>query len=319
MTPRRVARNNTQLFFGHAIEPVATISPGERVVVETADSLCGIVKSEADTFSHFDEVMDRLGSACPVTGPLYVEGAEAGSCVAITVHDIEPAPTTGTGWTAVIPGLGALVHDQGYTLQPPIKPRTTICKVHGGLVTMAVDDKEVAIPARPFVGTMGVAPSMERRISFSQSHEYLGDVDIPQLGPRATLVLRSYVDGALVSLGDVHAAQGDAEITGAAIEVEADVELSIEVLDPEEAEFVRLPILETDEWIGAIAGFQGVHLADCVRAAFVDLVRRLVRFHGFSEAGAYQLLGQVGRVQVGNMIDPFYSALAYVERRYVQG
>jgi amidase len=315
---RRITRDRTQLFFDRDIEPVASVTAGERIVVETADSLCGLVKSEADTFSHFDEILDRLGGACPVTGPLYVEGARAGACIAVSIHRIEPAPVTGTGWTAVIPGLGALVHDQGYTLQPPVQPRTTICRVHDGVITMPVDGREVSIRAHPFIGTAGVAPPRERRISFSQSRDYLGDVDIPQLGPGATLLLPVHVDGALLSLGDVHAAQGDAEITGAAVEVEADVELSVEVVEADQAQFVSLPILETSDWIGAIAGFQGVHLGDCVRAAFVDLARRLSRHHGFTEVGAYQLLGQVGRVQVGNMIDPFYSALAYVERRYVQ-
>ncbi len=314
---RRIPREQTQLFFDRHIAPVVSVTPGERVVVETADSLCGIVKSEADTFAHFDDVLERLGSACPVTGPIYVDGARAGDCVAIKIHEIAPAPVTGTGWTAVIPGLGALTHDQGYSLQPSLEPRTTICSVEGGHVTFPVDGRDVRIDAHPFVGTLGVAPARERRLSFSQSREYLGDVDIPQIGPGTTVILPAHVDGGLVSLGDVHAAQGDAEVTGAAIEVEADVEVTFEVRDRDEAEYIRLPIVETDEWVGAVAGFQGVHLGDCIRAAFVDLVQRLVRYHGYTIEGAYQLLGQVGRVQVGNMIDPFYSALAYVERRYV--
>ena len=118
-------------------------------------------------------------------------------------------------------------------------------------------------------------------------------------------------------MGDAHAVQGDAEITGVAVEVEADVTLTFRPLERDEAEFVRLPILETEDRIGCIAGFQGVGLADCVRAAYVDLVRRLQRYHGFSENGAYQLLGQVGNVRIGNMIDPFYSALVSVDRRYL--
>ncbi len=291
--------------------------PGEAVLVETADSLCGVVKSEADRFESFDALIEELGGACPVTGPIYVDGASAGDCIAVNVTGIVSAPVTGTGWTAVIPGLGALTHDQGYTLQPPMEPRTTICKVEGDTITLPIDGRNILIPNRPFLGTIGVAPSKERRISFSQSHEYLGDVDIPQIAAGARLILRCNVDGGLLSLGDAHAAQGDGEITGAAIEVESDVTLSIDVLDQEQAEFTRLPILETPDWIGCIASFQGVGTADCIRAGFVDLVTRLSRFHGFSETGAYQLLGQVGRVQIGNLIDPFYSVMTYVERRYL--
>lgn len=317
MKERRIPRHATQLFFDRAIEPVASVAPGEKVTVETADSLCGAIKSEKDVFSHFDEVFDKLGGACPVTGPLYVDGARAGDCIAVRVEKIVAAPVSGTGWTALIPGLGALVHDQGYTLQPPIEPRSTICEVSDREIVLPLEGKEVRLLPHPFLGTVGVAPPRERRITFSQSGEYLGDVDIPQLAPGATLTLPCHVDGGMVSLGDVHAAQGDAEITGAAIEVEADVTLSFDVLHREEAQYGRLPLLETDGWIGCIAGFQGVQLSDCIRAGFVDLIRRLVRYYGFTQSGAHQLLGQVGRVQVGNMLDPFYSALTYVERRYL--
>jgi amidase len=317
VAPRVIERHNTQFCFDREIEPIASVSPGETIVVQTADSLCGIVKSELDTFSHFDEVFERLGGACPVTGPLYIEGAKPGDVLAIKLCNIVAAPVTGRGWTALMPGLGALMHDQGYTLQPPMEPRATICEIGPDEIVLPLDGKPVRLPARPFLGTVGIAPPTERRITFSQSREYLGDVDIPQLGAGATLLLRCHADGGLLSLGDAHAAQGDAEITGVGIEVEADVTLSVDVLDPDEAEYGKLPVLETEEWVGCVAGFQGIHTADCVRAGFVDLARRLVRFHGFSEGGAYQLLGQVGRVQLGNMFDPFYSTLTYVERRYI--
>jgi len=69
--------------------------------------------------------------------------------------------------------------------------------------------------------------------------------------------------------------------------------------------------------IGSVAGFEGTSLADCARAAYADLIARLERFHGFTRHEAYELLSAVGRLDVGNMIDPFYSALASVERRYL--
>jgi amidase len=84
-----------------------------------------------------------------------------------------------------------------------------------------------------------------------------------------------------------------------------------------EAGFVALPQINTTETMGSVAAMYGVHLGDCARAAYADLVRRMVRFHKFREIDAYTLLGQVGRLQVGNMIDPFYSVLATIERRYL--
>jgi amidase len=96
------------------------------------------------------------------------------------------------------------------------------------------------------------------------------------------------------------------------------VELTVRARDREEAGFVALPQLDTAEAIGCLAGLHGASLTDCARAAYVDLVGRLQRAHGFAVADAYQLLGQVGRLRVGNMIDPFYSVLATVERRYLE-
>jgi amidase len=84
------------------------------------------------------------------------------------------------------------------------------------------------------------------------------------------------------------------------------------------AGFVALPQLDTAEAIGSLAGLHGAELTSCARAAYTDLVERLHRRHGFTRTDAYQLLGQAGRLQVGNMIDPFYSVLATVERRYLE-
>jgi amidase len=154
-------------------------------------------------------------------------------------------------------------------------------------------------------------------VTLSQSREYMGDVDIRAVGIGTTLLLPVNIEGALLSMGDAHAAQGEGEITGIAIEVESDVTLTVEVLSRDEARYGSLPELENTDWIGSIASFMGVSLTSCVRAGYVDLCRRLEEHYGFTAMGAYKLLGQVGRVQVGNMIDPFYSCLVTIDREYV--
>jgi amidase len=85
------------------------------------------------------------------------------------------------------------------------------------------------------------------------------------------------VPGALLAFGDAHGAQGDGEITGVAVEIEAEVELTVRVRDREEAGFVSLPQLDTAAAIGSLAGLQGASLTGCARAAYLDLVQRLVR------------------------------------------
>ena len=154
-------------------------------------------------------------------------------------------------------------------------------------------------------------------MSFSQSTEYLGDVDLPQLTAGATLIVPVNVPGALLSLGDAHAAQGDGEITGAALEIEAEAEISCHALTADDAGWIAPPQLNNPESIGSIAAMEGNDLTHCARAAYRDLLQRLVRFYGFSTSEAYQVLGQVGQLRVGNMIDPFYSVLASIDRRFL--
>jgi amidase len=313
---RRFPRSATTLFFDPAAEPLAEVADGERFLVETADSLCGLAKAEAPRGLHVAEVLERLGGACPVTGPFRVAGARPGDVVEVELHRVDPVPAEGEAWTGILGGFGALQHE-GLSLSEPLPPELRRVPYAGGVAAFPCRGGSVALPLRPFLGTVGVAPRRERRLSFSQSPEYLGDVDQPALGAGATLRLPVNVEGALVSLGDAHGAQGDGEITGVAVEIEAEVELTVRVRDREEAGFVALPQLDTGEAIGSLAGLHGASLTDCARAAYVDLVGRLHRVHGFTVADAYQLLGQVGRLRVGNMIDPFYSVLATVERRYL--
>lgn len=314
---QRLTRDQVTLFFDPDATPAAEVASGERFVVETADSLCGIVKVRAPNGMHIDDVIERLGGACPVTGPVYVRGAEPGEAVQVDIHRVDVHPSQGQAWTGVFGGFGALSHD-AFGLQDPLTPQTRLLSYDGTYAHFKRSNgTSVAIPMRPFLGTVGVAPRRERRMSFSQSPEYLGDVDLPALTAGASLVLPVNVPGALVAFGDAHAAQGDGEITGAAVEIEAEAEISCIPVTREEAGFVTLPQLNTATTIGSIAGFQGNDLTACARAAYVDLVRRLVRDHQFTETDAYQLLGQVGRLRIGNMIDPFYSVLATIDRAFL--
>ncbi len=318
MAPERTFdRDQTTLFFDPEGEPIAEIADGERFVVRTADSICGLWRQMPPNGLHIDEVVERLGGACPLTGPFAVAGSRRGQVIEVEIHRVDPDPPVGTAWNGVFHGFGALSTDS-YGLQPSLGSEVREIPYRHGVAATELGGRTMTIPMHPFLGTVGVAPPRERRMSFSQSPEYLGDVDQPGIGSGATLVLPVNVDGALLSVGDAHGAQGDGEITGVALEIEAEVEMTVRVSDADAANFVGLPQLNTADSIGSIAGMQGVSLGDCARAAYTDLVRRLVRGSGLSQLEAYELLGQVGRLQVGNMIDPFYSVTASVARVYCE-
>jgi acetamidase/formamidase len=247
---------------------------------------------------------------------VHVAGAVRGGVLEVHIEAVRPVPAVGQAWTGVFSGFGALSSD-AFSIQAQLEPGTTLVPYDTDAASLDVGGRTARIPLRPFLGTVGVAPAAERRLSFSQSPEYLGDVDLPDLTGGATLVLPVHADGALLALGDAHAAQGDGEITGAAIEIEAEADLRCVPREADEAGFTGLPQLNTATSIGSIAGLQGNDLTDCARAAYRDLMLRLTRYYGLPQREAYMLLGQVGRLQVGNMIDPFYSVLASIDRSYL--
>lgn len=309
-------KDRTTLFFDPEADPIAHVRDGERFIVHTADSICGLWRQMPANGLHIDQVVEQLGGACPLTGPFHIDGAKRGDVLEVEVHRVDPDPAAGIAWTGVFHGFGALSTDV-YGLQESIGSEMRAIQYSDGKAEFDLGGSTLTIPFHPFLGTIGVAPARERRMSFSQSPEYLGDVDQPGIGAGATIVLPVNINGALLSLGDAHAAQGDGEITGVALEIEAVAEISVHLTDRDTARYIGLPQLNTADSIGSIGGFQGVNLGDCARAAYADLANRLINFHGFTKLAAYELLGLVGRLQVGNMIDPFYSVVASIPRKYV--
>lgn len=255
----------------------------------------------------FDDVMERIGGANPVTGPIHIDGVSAGDCIEVEIRHVEGAPVTGYGYMNTTP-----------TLHPEFAAETVICQRRGAdEVEIPTHRGPLRIPYRPFVGTIGVAPAGEPVESFRQRADILGNVDMPDITDGARVVMRANVDGALLALGDAHLAQGDAEIHRSAIETQADVELRVTVSPPNAAGYASLPQVNTATELGSVAPGPG-HLEDLVRAAYDDLAERLRSAHGFTLPEAFRLLGAVGTVRVGQVVPPVYSAMAKVERRYVE-
>jgi amidase len=276
------------------------------VVVETQDAHSGTITGADVVYSTYEDVIDRIGGANPVTGPIAIDGMDAGDLLEIEVLDVEGAPITGFGYMNTTP-----------TLHPEFEPETTICHRRGAEVEIPTHRGPVLVPYAPFVGTLGVAPTKEPIQSFQQSREILGNVDLPPLGPGARVVIRANVAGGLVSAGDAHLAQGDAEIHRSAIETQADVTLRFRNLGQHGIAYAGLPQINTSREIGSVAPGPG-HLEDLVRLAYDDLAIRMRDGLDFTLQEAYRLLGAVGRVRIGQVVPPVFSAMATIERTYIE-
>lgn len=180
----------------------------------------------------------------------------------------------------------------------------------GTLSTEAANGRRLHAPFRPFFGTIGVAPAHgEVRLSVVPG-DFGGNLDIPDLTTGTTLYLKANVDGGYLYFGDGHYAQGDGEIAGTAIEGAFNATIVAGVLPIQDA--FDWPRIETDTHIGVIGCARP--LEDAIRIATAGTVRWVAHAAGLDIMDAHQLVSQVCRLRIGNLVNPAYSALCTVPK-----
>src|SRR3954452_9544466 len=197
--------------WNNAFKPVLKIAPGETIHFETKDASSGQLSK---TSTAADIAKLDLAFVNPVTGPVFIDGAKPGDAVKVTVLNFKPS---GWGWTGNIPGFGLLadqfpearIHHWNY--DPGLRP--------------AMYGPGGRVPLRPFPGTIGVAPAAAGLHSIVPPRNVGGNMHVRDTVEGVELFLPVGVDGALFSVGDTHAAQGDGEVCGTAIETSMDIAL----------------------------------------------------------------------------------------------
>ena len=294
-------------------DPIARITPGEPVRLTTRDCFSGKITSIDDLPSQ----MCHFPYLNPVTGPLYVVGAEPGDTLA--VHLIDLTVIGELGFSATFPHFGALTGTHTTAmLHPPLEERVwqyTIDHARGTVRYAARNSPfEVDLPLEPMLGTVGVAPAGGEVRSSIVPGTHGGNLDTPLLLAGTTVYLPVGVDGALLAVGDGHARQGDGELCGVAVEVPMDVTLVVEVI-PEIT--TATPRLETDTAIMSIGVARP--LEDAYRAGHADLVHLVSDLTGLDQLDAYQLVSQAGRAHVGNVVDENYTIAAAIDKHLLDG
>ena len=281
-------------------EPIATVEPGERFVVETHDYVGGVLDggTSLEEVWGTDELDDNIN---PVTGPIAVEGAEPGDVLAVDIVDIE-LPDRGV--INVFPGFGGL-EPAVYTPAEPSDPHTTVCAIGEDAVTYpTADGEQLEFPVHPQIGTIGTAERHESVYSV-KPHDHGGNMDCQEVTVGNTLYLPVDVPGGHLHLGDCHAAQGDGEICGISVEVSAEVTLEVELVSDWDLEWPRI---ESTEEIMVVAAARPAENA--VRLAYTELIGWLVEEYDFDPTDAYQLCSAVGRVRFAQMVNPEYTVAA---------
>lgn len=275
--------------------PVITVQPGEVVEVETWDALSNAVKPGQTLKDALERGVPLYEN--PVTGPIYIEDASPGDTLVIEIIDIS-IPDIGV--TVVVPGFGGL---EGWLQTSP--PLTKFSKIKNGNVIYTLNDgREIAVPVKPFIGTIGVSPASEA-ISTITPGKHCGNMDTPDICAGNRLFLQVAVRGALLGLGDVHAIQGDGEVCGTAVEVPSVVTMKIDLIKNKRIDWPRI---ESPDEIMTVCSARP--LEDAVRLAFLELIKWLEEDYGFKRYDAYMFLSLAAKVRVSQIVDPLFTVVA---------
>jgi acetamidase/formamidase len=286
-------------------QPVMRLHSGDTVDTSTVDAEGHAQKAAGITPKNFNAL----------TGPFYVEEAQPGDTLAVKFITMEVDGKE--GWGGPTPGWGAL-NNSKYTpmLGPEVKERVwtyPIDKAAGTATFNALDSKfSVKIPLHPFLGCVGVAPADGEVRSSVVPAEFGGNMDSPEASAGNTLYLPVSLAGGLLYLGDGHAAMGDGEMNGTAIEVSMKVRFQVSVI---KRQAITWPRFENDEYIMTVGAYRP--LDDATRIAYTELVHWIHSSYGLSDADTYELLSKVGEVHLNEMVDPNYVVIAKVKKKFL--
>jgi acetamidase/formamidase len=295
MAEHRLDAEQVHKEWNNALPPRLTIDPGDTVVFDTRDA-ADRYYSRAST--HDDVVKRGPFSGHPLTGPVRLRGARPGDTLVVEVLDVRPA--LDWGWTAIRPGRG-LLPEADFA-----KPYLNLWDLSDG--THARMGRSVAVPIEAFPGVMGVALDEPGGHSTMPPRRSGGNMDIRQLAAGSTLYLPVLVDGALFSVGDAHAAQGDGEVCITAVEMSARVTLRFGLQPGRRIAEPRLRTVNPPSghgrrgpWVATTAA--GPDLYASSQQAIRYLIEHIVEERGLSREQAYIICSVAADLKISEIVD----------------
>jgi amidase len=264
--------------------PATRVPSGAQVELETADCFSDQIRHSDDRLAAVD--WEKIN---PATGPVFVEDAQPGDVLAVHVERIEVA---GQGVMAVSDGFGVLAERFRGT-------EIRLVPIVGGQARIA---EGVDVPVDPMIGVLGVAPA-GAAVPTGTPGSHGGNMDTRLIAEGATVYLPVSVPGALLAVGDLHAAMGDGEICGTGVEVAGRVTLRVTVR--RDLQIVN-PVVETPKVVATVAS--APTLDEAATLATRDMADLLGTRLGLSSAAATVLMSAAGDLQVSQVVDPLKTA-----------
>jgi acetamidase/formamidase len=271
-----------------SLEPALEVGPGEVVELRVPDASHDQIGEQAVVADLATVDFERMN---PVAGPVFVRGAEPGDVLEVEILEVR---TRSWGWTAIVPGFGLLADDFA-------EPWLRISQIEGGYVRFG----DLSLPCRPFPGTIGVAPVEPGPHSVIPPSRFGGNIDVRHLSAGARLFLPVGVEGALFSAGDGHAAQGDGEVCGSAIETGMELALRLDVRRDLRVEAPQLLVpalvLAAEGPVHVTTGV-AEDLHEAARGAARAMIERLGGL-GLGPHEAYALLSVAGDLRIHEIVN----------------
>jgi len=283
----RIPKTDLVYTYAPKREPVATVASGGTLLVETRTAF-----GEAELIHGQEVVGPPPGRADPLTGPIFVAGAEVGDALAVHIEAIE---LVGDPVIGPIRGVSAL---DWHAL--PVD----ILKVRDGRLLVG----KLSLPLRPMVGCIAVAPATGTTPSTSVG-DHGGNLDTRHIAPGATVLLPVFEQGAGLVLGDCHALQGDGEMTGTPPETDAEVKIRVDVLKG--LALQRPRVLTADRFMTLASA---ATLEQACALAVEDMVIALVGETSLTSDEAYVLLTLCADLEISQIVNSWATVRVAVDR-----
>ncbi|GAB6181658.1 acetamidase/formamidase family protein [Desulfotomaculum defluvii] len=280
---RRISSKHSLYSMDKANSPVTRVELPIQLTFETLDCFGGQVKGAEDTLETLD--FSRVN---PATGPVYLEGVKPGDVIAVHVRDIR---VKSPGVMIAAPGAGVLG-------ELVTKSETLMIPIEKGIARF----KDLELPLNPMIGVIGVAPAGEP-ISCGTPDCHGGNMDTTLIKSGSTLYLPVQIDGALLAMGDLHAAMGDGEIMVSGVEVAGEVDVTIEIAVGKK---LANPLVVTEDKVATLASADTLDQA--VAIATREMAQLLQGEAGLSINEAGMLMSACGNAEISQVVDPLKTA-----------
>ena len=280
--------------------PALHIKPGDRVMTKTVDA-AGVDWNGKQVTT----------GPNPQTGPFYIDGAEPGDTIVVTIEKLETNRAMAYSGSLLAPYATDPTAIAARVDREPKRVTWTIDKAKG-IATLDQSDilaKTVQFPLRPMLGCIGVAPARKEAISTAYPGAFGGNMDYAFMGQGIKLMLPVNEPGALLYLGDGHARQGEGEVVGSGMETSMDVTFRVDLIKKKQ---IAWPRAETATHIIVLGSAKP--LVDALQHANAEMQQWLMSDYGFSERGAQVFMGEAGEYEISNVVDPAFTVAAKIPK-----